>query len=157
MRIGQGIDVHRFSDDADRELHLGLIRIDRERGLAGHSDADVATHALIDALLGAANLGDIGRHFPDHDPQYSGIASRTMLVATLGRVAQVGFRPVSADVTIIAEKPRLAEFMPVMSEELTDVMGCVVSVKATTTEGLGAIGHGEGIAASAIVLLEESS
>ena len=156
MRIGQGIDVHRFSDDENRELHLGLVRLDGERGLAGHSDADVATHALIDALLGAANLGDIGRHFPDHDPQYSGIASRSMLIEALRRVRDAGFRPVSADVTILAEKPRLASFMPAMSEELSNVVGCVVSVKATTTEGLGAIGHGEGIAASAVVLVEES-
>ena len=156
MRIGQGIDIHRFSDDENRELHLGLVRLDGERGLAGHSDADVAAHALIDALLGAANLGDIGRHFPDHDPQYSGIASRSMLIEALRRIGEAGFRPVSADVTILAEKPRLASFMPAMSEELSRVVGCVVSVKATTTEGLGAIGDGEGIAASAVVLVEES-
>jgi len=155
VRIGQGIDVHRFSDDETRELHLGLLRLDGQRGLAGHSDADVATHALIDALLGAANLGDIGRHFPDNDPQYSGIASRTMLTETMRRVLQAGFRPVSADVTILAEKPRLAQFMPAMSEEMSAVVGCIVSVKATTTEGLGVIGRAEGIAASAVVLVEE--
>lgn len=157
MRIGQGIDVHRFSDDLSRELHLGLLRLEGQRGLAGHSDADVAAHALIDALLGAANLGDIGRHFPDHDPQYSGVASRTMLVETLRRVEGAGFRPISADITIVAEHPRLASLMPAMSDELSSVLGCVVSVKATTAEGLGAIGRSEGISASAVVLVEESS
>src|SRR5665213_2347827 len=154
MRIGQGIDVHRFSDDPSRELRLGLVRLDGETGLVGHSDADVVTHALIDALLGAANLGDIGRHFPDDDPQFSGVASRTMLVEVLRRVAGAGFRPVSADVTVIAERPQLAPHMPAMSEELSEVVGCVVSVKATTVEGLGALGRAEGIAATAIALLE---
>lgn len=157
MRIGQGLDVHRFSNDDARELRLGLVRIDGARGLEGHSDADVATHALIDALLGAANLGDIGRHFPDNDPQFSGVASRTMLGEVLRRVAAAGFRPVSADVTIMAERPKLALYMPAMSEELSAEVGCVVSVKATTLEGLGALGRAEGIAASAIALLEECS
>lgn len=157
MRIGHGIDVHRFSEDATRELRLGLVRIDGTTGLAGHSDADVVTHALIDALFGGANLGDIGRHFPDSDPQFAGVASRPLLVETLHRVAVAGFRPVSADVTIIAERPRLALYMPAMSEELSVVLGCVVSVKATTAEGLGAIGRVEGIAATAVALLEELS
>lgn len=157
MRIGQGFDVHRFSDDAGRELRLGLVRIDGATGLHGHSDADVATHALIDALLGAANLGDIGRHFPDDDPEFSGVASRTMLSEVMRRVAAAGFRPASADVTIIAERPKLAPYMPAMSEELSSEVGCVVSVKATTVEGLGALGRGEGIAATAIALLEEFS
>lgn len=157
MRIGQGIDVHRFSDDADREMRLGLVRIEGATGLVGHSDADVVTHAVIDALLGGANLGDIGRHFPDSDPEFAGIASRTMLVEVMHRIAVAGFRPVSADVTIIAERPKLAMYMPAMSEELSVVLGCVVSVKATTAEGLGALGRSEGIAATAIALLEELS
>lgn len=157
MRIGQGVDVHRFSDDPNRELRLGLVRLDEETGLAGHSDADVVAHALIDALLGAANLGDIGRHFPDDDPQFSGVASRTMLVEVVRRVAGAGFRPISADVTIIAERPKMAPHMPAMSEELSHVLGCVVSVKATSVEGLGALGRAEGIAATAIALLEEMS
>ena len=157
MRIGHGIDVHRFSDDANRELHLGLVRIDGATGLAGHSDADVATHALIDALLGAANLGDIGRHFPDHDPQYLG----DRFAHDVGRdTAPGGGRGLSTrsprTSRLSPSKPRLASFMPAMSEELSNVVGCVVSVKATTTEGLGAIGHGEGIAATAVVLVEES-
>jgi 2-C-methyl-D-erythritol 2,4-cyclodiphosphate synthase len=157
MRIGHGIDVHRFSDDANREMRLGLVRIEGVAGLVGHSDADVVTHALIDALLGGANLGDIGRHFPDNDPQFAGIASRTMLAEALHRVATAGFRPISADVTIIAERPKLAPHMPAMSEELSVVLGCVVSVKATTAEGLGALGRVEGIAATAVALLEELS
>lgn len=157
MRIGHGIDVHRFSDSEGGELRLGLVRIDDAAGLVGHSDADVVTHALIDALLGGANLGDIGRHFPDSDPQFAGVASRTMLVETLHRVAGAGFRPVSADITIIAERPRVALYMPAMSEELSVVLGCVVSVKATTAEGLGALGRVEGIAATAVALLEELS
>ena len=157
MRIGHGLDVHRFSDDARRELRLGLVRIDGERGLEGHSDADVATHALIEALLGAANLGDIGRHFPDNDPQFAGIASHAMLDEVILRVVAAGFRPLSADVTIVAERPKLAPYMAAMSEELSAAVGCVVSVKATTVEGLGALGRAEGIAATAIALVEEFS
>lgn len=155
MRIGQGFDVHRFSDDPTRELRLGLVRLDGETGLVGHSDADVATHALIDALLGGANLGDIGRHFPDSDDQYSDIASRDMLIEVVRRVAGAGFRPVSADLTIVAERPKMSPYMAAMSEELSVAVGCVVSVKATTVEGLGALGRGDGIAASAVALLDE--
>ena len=157
MRIGQGIDVHRFSDDQNRELVLALVPLVGEPGLLGHSDADVVTHALIDALLGAANLGDIGRHFPDNDPENLGIASRVMLDETLALLSRAGYRPVSGDVTILAEKPRLAPHMPAMSGALSKAVGCVVSVKATTTEGLGPIGRREGIAAMAIVLVEEMS
>jgi len=155
VRIGQGIDVHRFSDDATRELWLGLIHLPGEVGLAGHSDADVVVHALIDALLGAANLGDIGRLFPDDDENFSGIASRTMLLEVLRRLNDDRWRPISVDVTIVAERPRLAAYMPEMSQELSVVVGCVVSVKATTAEGLGALGRAQGIAATAIALLEE--
>jgi 2-C-methyl-D-erythritol 2,4-cyclodiphosphate synthase len=155
VRIGQGIDVHRFSDDSSRELWLGLVHLEGETGLAGHSDADVATHALIDALLGAANLGDIGRLFPNDDPQFAGVASRTMLLEVLRRLNDGRWRPVSVDVTIIAERPKLASHMATMSQELSAVVGCVVSVKATTAEGLGALGRAEGISATAIALLEE--
>ncbi len=155
MRIGQGIDVHRFSDDPGRELWLGLVHLAGETGLVGHSDADGVTHALIDALLGAANLGDIGRLFPDNDPQYLAIASRSMLGEVLHRLEEHRFRPVSADLTVIAERPRIAPHMADMSRELSDGVGCVVSVKATTVEGLGALGRAEGIAATAIALLEE--
>ncbi len=157
MRIGQGIDVHRFSTDAHRELWLGLVHIPDAVGLEGHSDADVATHALIDALLGAANLGDIGHHFPETDETYAGAKSEVMLKATVELLKTSGYVPVSADLTIIAEQPKLAWFIPTMSERLSAVVGTVVSVKATTVEGLGALGREEGIGASAVVLVEEIS
>lgn len=134
---------------------LGLIEIPGAAGLVGHSDADVATHALCDALLGAANLGDLGRHFPDDDPAYAGSRSRRLLDETLALVRGAGFKVTSADITIIAERPRLASFMPAMSEALSSVVGTVVSVKATTAEGLGALGRVEGVGATAVVLLEE--
>lgn len=155
MRIGQGIDVHRFSDDPSRALLIGLVEIPGAPGLAGHSDADVATHALCDALLGAANLGDLGRHFPDTDASIAGVSSKSLLEQTLKLVSDAGYRCASGDITIIAERPKLASFMPSMSEALSGVVGTVISVKATTTEGLGAIGRAEGIAASAVVLIEE--
>ena len=155
MRIGQGIDVHRFSDDPSRALLIGLVEIPGAPGLAGHSDADVATHALCDALLGAANLGDLGRHFPDTDASIAGVSSKSLLEQTLKLVSDAGYRCISGDITIIAERPKLASFMPSISEALSGVVGTVISVKATTTEGLGAIGRAEGIAASAVVLIEE--
>jgi 2-C-methyl-D-erythritol 2,4-cyclodiphosphate synthase len=134
---------------------LGLVHVPEAVGLDGHSDADVATHALCDALLGAAGLGDLGRHFPDSDPAFKGAASRRLLEATVTLVRGAGFVVVNADITIVAERPRLALFMPAMEAALRDVVGGHVSVKATTTEGLGTIGRGEGIAASAVVLVEE--
>ena len=155
MRIGQGLDVHAFSDDAGRELWLGLVHIPDAPGLKGHSDADVATHALCDALLGAANRGDLGRHFPDNDPAYGGVSSRQLLEETVALVRIEGYRVLSGDVTIIAERPKLVLFMPAMSKELSDVTGATISVKATTFEGLGTFGRGEGVGASAVVLLEE--
>jgi 2-C-methyl-D-erythritol 2,4-cyclodiphosphate synthase len=156
VRIGQGIDVHPFSDASDRALWLGLVHVPDAPGLAGHSDADVATHALCDAVLGAANLGDLGRHFSDSEPEYRDAPSRRLLEATLALAKAQGFRVLSADVTILAEAPRLAPFMPAMSLALSEVVGTTVSVKATTLEGLGALGRGDGIAASAVVLLEET-
>ncbi len=157
MRIGHGIDVHRVSDDASRTLWLGLVEIPDAPGLVGHSDADAATHALCDALLGAANLGDLGRHFPDTDPEFEGSSSRRLLEATVALVAGAGLRTISADVTIIAERPKLSEFMARMSKELSDVVGALVTVKATTAEGLGALGRAEGIGASAVALVDELS
>jgi 2-C-methyl-D-erythritol 2,4-cyclodiphosphate synthase len=157
MRIGQGIDIHRVSDDASRELWLGLVHIPNAPGLIGHSDADVATHALCDAMLGAANQGDIGRHFPDNDPAFHNVSSRRLLEATMTIIQAEGFHVVSGDVTIIAERPKLALYMPAMSHELSSVVGALISVKATTSEGLGALGRSEGIAASAVVLIDEHS
>ena len=157
MRIGHGIDVHRVSDDPSRSLWLGLVMIPDAPGLAGHSDADVATHALCDALLGAANLGDLGRHFPDTDPQFEGASSRRLLEETVALVASAGLRTISADLTIIAERPKLSDFMTLMSDELSAVVGALVTVKATTADGLGALGRVEGIGASAVALLEELS
>ena len=157
MRVGQGIDVHRFSDDPNRELWLGLVLVPEGPGLLGHSDADAATHALCDALLGAASLGDLGRHFPDSDAAYRDVSSRWLLEATVALVRAEGFRVESADVTIAAERPKIAAYMPNMSTELSTVTGTTVSVKATTVEGLGAIGRGEGVLASAIVLLSNES
>ena len=156
MRVAQGIDVHAFSDEESRPLWLGLVHVPDSPGLEGHSDADVATHALCDALLGAANLGDLGRHFPDTDAAYRDAPSRQLLDETLSLVRGAGFRVLSADVTIIAETPRLASFMPAMSSALSEAVGTTVSVKATTTEGLGALGRGEGIGASAVVLVDET-
>lgn len=156
MRIGQGLDVHRVSDDPTRSLWLGLVEIPGAPGLVGHSDADVATHALCDALLGAANLGDLGRHFPDSDSQYAGSSSRRLLEETVALVSAAGLRTISADLTIIAERPKLSDLMPRMSDELSAVVGALVTVKATTAEGLGALGRVEGIGASAVVLLEET-
>jgi 2-C-methyl-D-erythritol 2,4-cyclodiphosphate synthase len=156
MKIGQGIDAHRFSDDPTRPLWLGLVRIDGERGLEGHSDADVATHALCDALLGAANLGDLGRHFSDRDPAFTNVASADLLTRVLVLVRDAQFVVESADVTIVAERPRLRDYFDLMSGALTRMVGCVVSVKATTTEGMGALGRGEGIAANAVVLLRDA-
>lgn len=155
MRIGQGIDVHRVSVSSERELWLGLVHVPDALGLEGHSDADVATHALCDALLGAANLGDLGRHFPDTDAAYKDASSRQLLEATVALVRAEGYLVASADVTIVCEQPKLAVLLGQMSHELSSVVGATVSVKATTAEGLGALGRGEGIGASAVVLLEE--
>jgi len=157
MRIGHGLDVHRVSDDSSRSLWLGLVEIPDAPGLVGHSDADVATHALCDALLGAANLGDLGRHFPDTDPQFEGSSSRRLLEETVALVRATGLRTISADLTIIAERPKLSSYMSRMSDELSAVVGALVTVKATTAEGLGALGRVEGIGASAVALLEDLS
>jgi 2-C-methyl-D-erythritol 2,4-cyclodiphosphate synthase len=157
LRIGQGIDVHAFSDDPERELWLGLVHVIEGPGLIGHSDADVATHALCDALLGAANLGDLGRHFPETETVYHGVSSRWLLEATVALIRAEDFKVESADVTIMAERPKVAAYMPAMSQELSSIAGTTVSVKATTFEGLGALGRGGGIAASAVVLLSDES
>ena len=147
----------RFSDDPERELWLGLVHVVEGPGIVGHSDADAATHALCDALLGAANLGDLGRHFPDTETIYHGVSSRWLLEATVALIRAEGFQVESADVTIIAERPKIAAYMPSMSARALKMAGTTVSVKATTFEGLGALGRGEGVAASAVVLLSSES
>ena len=156
-RIGQGFDVHALV--AGRPLIIGGVTIPYERGVLGHSDADVLLHAIIDALLGAAALGDIGRLFPDTDPAYAGADSRVLLRAAAQRVAAAGFRIVNVDCTIIAQAPRMAGHTSLMVERIGADMGLVagrVNVKAKTTEQLGFTGRGEGIAAEAICLLEQS-
>ena len=155
MRIGQGFDVHRLV--AGRKLVIGGVEIAHDKGLLGHSDADVLLHAICDALLGAAALGDIGKHFPDTDERYRGIDSRRLLreVATL--LADRGRRVVNVDATIVAQAPRMAPHIPKMVANIAADLGIeahYVNVKATTTEELGFTGRGEGIAAQAICLVE---
>jgi 2-C-methyl-D-erythritol 2,4-cyclodiphosphate synthase len=155
MRVGQGFDVHRLV--AGRRLVIGGVEIAHDKGLLGHSDADVLLHAICDALLGAAALGDIGRHFPDTDPKYRGIDSRALLRHVAGLLADRGRRVVNVDATIIAEAPRMAPHIPRMVQNIAADLGIephYVNVKATTTEQLGFTGRGEGIAAQAVCLVE---
>ena len=154
MLIGQGFDAHRFAPG--RPLVLGGVRIPHPQGMAAHSDGDVAIHALCDALLGAAGLGDIGRHFPDTDSAYAGIDSRILLRRVIGSLRERGLSVQNADLTIVAQAPRLAPYLSAMCETLAADLGCGparVNVKATTTEHMGFTGRGEGIAAFAVVLL----
>jgi 2-C-methyl-D-erythritol 2,4-cyclodiphosphate synthase len=155
MRIGFGYDSHRLA--AGRKLFLGGIEIPYEKGLLGHSDADVLIHAVCDAILGAAVLGDIGRHFPDTDPAYRGISSMILLERVLALAAAAGHQVANVDSTIILEKPKLAAHLPAMAENIARVLGISadrVSVKAKTNEGMGLTGAGEGAAAFAVVLLD---
>ncbi len=155
MRVGLGYDVHPFVEG--RPLILGGIVIPYPLGLKGHSDADVLVHAICDALLGAIADGDIGRHFPDTDPQYKGIRSTILLERVMTRVREKGFRPINIDATLVAEKPRLSDFIPRMVEEIAEILRLGkenINIKATTSEGLGFTGRGEGIAAHAVVLVE---
>jgi 2-C-methyl-D-erythritol 2,4-cyclodiphosphate synthase len=155
MRIGQGIDVHALI--AGRRLVIGGVDIAHDKGLAGHSDADVLLHAICDALLGAAALGDIGWHFPDSNPAYSNVDSRELLRATGRKVAEAGYRIVNLDATIIAQEPRMAPHIARMIGNVASDLGlkpAAVSIKATSTEKLGMIGRGEGIAAQAVALIE---
>ncbi len=154
MRIGHGYDVHRLCEG--RRLILGGVEIPYEKGLDGHSDADVLLHAVMDALLGAAALGDIGRHFPDNDPAYKGADSMKLLCAVAQKIRP--YRLGNLDATIIAQKPRLAAYIPQMVQKIADALDVSptqVNVKATTEEHLGFTGAGEGIAAHCVALLEE--
>ena len=155
MRIGHGYDVHRF--DPARKLILGGVEIPSELGLLGHSDADVLLHAVSDALLGAAGLGDIGKHFPDTDPQYKGADSLKLLEVVAQRVKEAGYRVSNIDVTVIAQAPKLKPFIPQMMENIAGKLGISleqVNVKATTEEGLGFTGQMQGMACHAVCLLE---
>ncbi len=154
MLIGQGVDAHRFAPG--RPLVLGGVQVEHDQGLEAHSDGDVVIHALCDALLGAAGLGDIGRHFPDTDPRYAGIDSRVLLRDVVDSLSGRGLAVGNADITIVAQRPRLAAYLPAMSRVLARDLRCEaerVNVKATTTERMGFTGRGEGIAALAVVLL----
>ena len=156
MRIGHGYDVHRLTQG--RKLILGGVEIPFDLGLLGHSDADVLTHAVMDALLGAAGLWDIGHAFPDTDPAYEGISSLILLERVMEQLARRGLRVGNVDATILAQRPKLAPHIPQMVENLARVMQVEpgrVNVKATTEEGLGFTGAGDGMAAHAVALLEE--
>jgi len=155
MRIGHGYDVHRFADG--RELVLGGVKIPHGRGLLGHSDADVLVHAIMDALLGASGLGDIGLHFPDNDPSYLGVSSLTLLFRVGRLVSEKGYRIGNIDATVVAEEPRLRPYIDGMRKKIAETLEIDsdrVNVKATTEEGLGFTGERLGIAAHAVCLLE---
>lgn len=155
-RVGMGYDIHPLVEG--RRLVLGGVDIPSERGLAGHSDADVLIHSLCDALLGAAALGDLGRHFPDSDPRYKDVSSGELLRIVVGMMSQRGFRIENVDATILAERPRLSPFIEAMRNRLAEILDLApdqVSIKAKTHEGLDAIGRGEAIAAYAICLVED--
>ncbi len=153
IRVGQGFDVHPFSDDPDRPLVLGGITIPGAKGLIGHSDADAVAHAITDALLGAAGLGDIGHHFPDTDPAWRGANSMNMLAATVALVRDRGWSIANVDTSVVLETPKLAPYRNEMVKALTETVGAPVSVKAKRAEGLGALGRREGIACFAVALL----
>ena len=156
MRIGTGYDVHRLAEE--HRLILGGVEIPYSHGLVGHSDADVLVHAIMDALLGAAALGDIGQLFPDSDLAYRGISSLKLLMQVGERLQAVGYTIVNIDSTILAEKPKLMNYLPQMAENIAETLRIsprLIGIKATTCEGLGFIGRQEGIAAQAVVLIEK--
>jgi 2-C-methyl-D-erythritol 2,4-cyclodiphosphate synthase len=157
FRIGHGYDLHRLVED--RRLILGGVDIPFEKGLLGHSDADVAVHALMDALLGALALGDIGKHFPDNDPAYKGISSILLLEKVFELIARENYTLSNADITIIAQKPKLLPYIPEMRKNVAKALGCdisKISIKATTEEGLGFTGSGEAISAHAVCILQKN-
>lgn len=157
MRIGTGYDVHRVAEN--REMILGGVKIPYELGLLGHSDADVLLHAVMDALLGAAALGDIGRHFPDTEEAYRGISSMKLLARVRQLIEEKGYRIENIDATVIAQRPKLRPYIEQMEQNIAEVLGITknqINVKATTEEGLGFTGRQEGIAAQAVCCLEQS-
>ena len=157
IRSGIGFDAHRFAEN--RELFLGCVKIPFEKGLEGHSDADVLAHAICDSLLGAAGLGDIGKHFPDSDPAYKGASGTALLEQTREKIARAGFSVVNVDAVVICEKPLLAPHTAEMREKTARAVGAMpnaVNIKATTTEKTGWTGTGEGIAAKAVCLIQRT-
>jgi 2-C-methyl-D-erythritol 2,4-cyclodiphosphate synthase len=153
LRVGQGFDIHPFSPDPTRPLVLGGVMFEGERGLSGHSDADVVAHAVAEALLGAAGMGDLGQHFPDTDPAWEGADSIGLLERVVRLVDAGGWRPVNADCSVVLERPKLAPRRPAMEKFLGSAVGAPVTVKARRPEGLGALGRGEGIACWAVALV----
>ena len=153
IRVGQGFDIHPWSDEPGRRLVLGGVVLDGERGLAGHSDADVVAHAVADALLGAAGLGDIGTHFPDCDSRWRGADSMALLAHVAGLVRGEGWSVGNVDTTVVLEAPRLVPHKGAMEARLTEVIGAPVSVKAKRAEGMGALGRGEGVACFAVAVV----
>lgn len=152
IRVGQGYDIHPYADD-ERPLVLGGVRFDGERGLAGHSDADVIAHAVTDAILGAAGLGDIGSHFPDTDPALAGADSVALLVQAAAAVRGAGWSPGNVDCTVVLDHPKLAPRRDEMQRRLTEAVGADVTVKGKRPEGLGALGRHEGVACLAVALV----
>ena len=155
MRVGMGYDVHRLVED--RKLIIGGVEIPYEKGLLGHSDADVLTHAVADSILGALAMGDIGKHFPDTDDKWKGADSKDLLAAVFNLLSKKGAKIINVDATVIAQKPKLASYIPEMVKTVADILKLPadsVNIKATTTEKLGFCGRGEGIAAEAVVLIK---
>jgi 2-C-methyl-D-erythritol 2,4-cyclodiphosphate synthase len=154
LRVGLGFDVHPFSEEATRALVLGGVVFEGERGLAGHSDADVITHAVADALLGAAGLGDLGEHFPDTDPAWRGADSVRLLAQVVSMLEDAGWLPANVDAAVVLEAPKLAPHRAAIQDRLGAAVGADVTIKAKRAEGLGALGRTEGIACWAVALVE---
>ncbi len=157
FRVGQGFDIHPYSQDPGRTLVLGGVAFEGERGLVGHSDSDVIAHAITDAILGAAGLGDIGSFFPDTDPELEGADSIELLRSAAGAVRDAGWEPTNADCSVVLDAPKIAPVRERMQERLTEALGAPVSVKGKRTEGIGALGRHEGIACWASALVTRSA
>lgn len=153
LRIGQGFDMHPYSDEPDRQLVLGGVRFPEERGLVGHSDSDVIAHAITDAVLGAAGLGDIGGFFPDTDPELEGADSIELLRAAVAALSEAGWQVMNADCTVVLDSPKIAPARDEMQRRLGEALNAPVLVKGKRTEGIGALGRGEGIACWAVALV----
>lgn len=156
MRVGQGFDIHPYSDDAERTLVLAGVRFEDERALAGHSDADVIAHACTDALLGAAGLGDIGQHFPDTDPAFAGADSIALLEEATRRVRAAGWIPGNIDCSVVLDTPKLAPHRDEMQRRLSEAVGADVTIKGKRPEGIGALGRHEGVACWAVAIVSQA-